>query len=83
MFTKTVFAFAMLILIVPWVTTTPLQSRSTTPLELVSIIELEEPCVRQGGLCLRVEDCEPDNLVQMKGILCPMQSHMGVECCYN
>ncbi|XP_038216515.1 uncharacterized protein LOC119835638 [Zerene cesonia] len=60
----------------------PTRKRSTTPLELVSVIELEEPCVRQGGLCLRIEDCQPGNLVQMRGVLCPKQRHLGVECCY-
>lgn len=49
---------------------------------LVSIIELEEPCVRQGGLCLRVEDCDPSNRLQMRVSLCPKQHHLGVECCY-
>ncbi|KPJ04423.1 hypothetical protein RR46_00448 [Papilio xuthus] len=43
---------------------------------------MEEPCVRQGGLCRRIEDCDQDNLVHMRGVLCPKQRHLGVECCY-
>ncbi|CAG4955472.1 uncharacterized protein LOC123705326 [Colias croceus] len=75
---KFVFMFALFML----AAATPTRKRSTTPVELVSVIELEEPCVRQGGLCLRIEDCQPGNLVQMRGVLCPNQRHLGVECCY-
>ncbi|CAH2034658.1 unnamed protein product, partial [Iphiclides podalirius] len=52
------------------------------PLELVNFIALEEPCVRQGGLCRLIEDCPQGNLVQMRGVLCPKHRHLGVECCY-
>ncbi|CAK1588620.1 unnamed protein product [Parnassius mnemosyne] len=59
----------------------PLQ-RSSAPLELINLIALEEPCIRQGGMCRMIEDCDEGNLVQMRGVLCPKQRHLGVECCY-
>ncbi|XP_050361081.1 uncharacterized protein LOC126780540 [Nymphalis io] len=82
MISKTVFAFAVLSVFVPMLAGTPLQTRATTQVERVSIIALEDACVRQGGMCVRIEDCQPGNLVQMRGSLCPLQRHRGVECCY-
>lgn len=38
--------------------------------------------MRQGGICVRIEDCEPENLVTMQVDLCPVQRHKGVSCCY-
>ncbi|XP_046977415.1 uncharacterized protein LOC124543292 [Vanessa cardui] len=82
MISKTVFALAVLSVLVPMLAATPLQARSSSPVELVSIIALEEACVRQGGICVRIDDCQPGNRVQMKSSLCPLQRHLGVECCY-
>nr|XP_026500818.1 uncharacterized protein LOC113404201 [Vanessa tameamea] len=82
MISKTVYAFAVLSVLVPMLAANPLQTRSTLPVEPVSIIALEEACVRQGGICVRIKDCLPGNRMQMKSSLCPLQRHLGVECCY-
>ncbi|XP_069364670.1 uncharacterized protein [Maniola hyperantus] len=62
----------------PW---QPLQSPST--LDTITIIELEEPCALQGGMCMRSEDCDPGNWVRIQADLCPTQKHLGIGCCYN
>ncbi|XP_059055373.1 uncharacterized protein LOC131849340 [Achroia grisella] len=86
MSSKTVFVFAMVLIMVA---TTPLQSRgpgfqgSRYNLTEVSVISLEESCVRQGGICMRVEDCAPENVVGVQVVLCPNQHHKGVVCCYS
>lgn len=50
---------------------------------LISAVhELEESCVRQGGLCVMKSDCPPENIVFLSGTLCPKQQHLGVTCCY-
>ncbi|CAG9782132.1 unnamed protein product [Diatraea saccharalis] len=64
----------------PVLTRSPYEGKYNTT--VVSVIALEEPCVRQGGMCLRVEDCDPTNVVRMQAVLCPKQRHLGVECCY-
>ncbi|XP_037299754.1 uncharacterized protein LOC119190829 [Manduca sexta] len=78
----------MLKLVVPFVfllvvsvQANPLQSRSSLK-DQHAIFELEEPCVRQGGLCQRIEDCDPANLVTAHALLCPKQLHLGAVCCY-
>ncbi|XP_014366370.1 U-scoloptoxin(19)-Sm1a-like [Papilio machaon] len=75
---RTVFFVTVLLLVT--VDAVPLER---APMELINFITMEEPCVRQGGLCRRIEDCDQDNLVHMRGVLCPKQRHLGVECCYN
>ncbi|KAF9804874.1 hypothetical protein SFRURICE_007777 [Spodoptera frugiperda] len=47
-----------------------------------TVHELEESCVRQGGLCVMKSDCPPENIVFLSGTLCPKQQHLGVTCCY-
>ncbi|CAH0578048.1 unnamed protein product [Chrysodeixis includens] len=68
---------SFLALLLVSVTSTPLVPRDT-----FEVINLEEPCVRQGGICVRNEDCEPNNLVTLHVDLCPVQRHKGVSCCY-
>ncbi|CAH4038452.1 unnamed protein product [Pieris brassicae] len=58
----------------------PAMKRASSPVQL---IELEEACVRQGGVCLPIQDCDPRDLSQFRGVLCPAQKHLGVECCYT
>lgn len=48
----------------------------------VQVIELEEPCVRQGGICVRIDDCDPQSSTPFLYELCPRQKHLGVMCCY-
>ncbi|CAH2103876.1 unnamed protein product [Euphydryas editha] len=47
-----------------------------------NIMVLQEDCVYQGGLCVPISECEPQNLVRtpLRGLLCNKQS--GLECCY-
>ena len=75
---KLVLTFVFLLFIA--VRPNPLQTGRS--LNDVGIYGLEEACVRQGGLCLRIEDCDPDNLVRVPVVLCPKQRHLGVTCCY-
>ncbi|NP_001157389.1 uncharacterized protein LOC114244542 [Bombyx mandarina] len=42
----------------------------------------EEDCIRQGGICVRTEECDPDNISTISQFLCPNQAHLGVACCY-
>ncbi|KAF9406443.1 hypothetical protein HW555_013188, partial [Spodoptera exigua] len=51
-------------------------------LQATTVHELEESCVRQGGLCVMKSDCPPENIVFLSGTLCPKQQHLGVTCCY-
>ncbi|KAF9419767.1 hypothetical protein HW555_003766 [Spodoptera exigua] len=48
-----------------------------------AVHELEESCVRQGGLCVMKSDCPPENIVFLSGTLCPKQQHLGVTCELN
>ncbi|XP_011548374.1 U-scoloptoxin(19)-Sm1a isoform X2 [Plutella xylostella] len=75
-------ALTVSVLLFAAVHSNPKGRRSTTPHDM-SIIELEEPCVRQGGICMRKEDCPKDYMVNVRAILCPQQHSLGVECCYN
>lgn len=54
----------------------------SNPLPFETVHELEDPCVRQGGLCVMKSDCPPENIVFLSGTLCPKQQHLGVTCCY-
>ncbi|CAH0703459.1 unnamed protein product [Spodoptera exigua] len=54
----------------------------SNPLPFETVHELEESCVRQGGLCVMKSDCPPENIVFLSGTLCPKQQHLGVTCCY-
>ncbi|KAM3968604.1 uncharacterized protein ACR2FA_012046 [Aphomia sociella] len=47
-----------------------------------SLTTLEEACVRQGGICMPIENCDPGNLVQLRGVLCSNSYHSVRECCY-
>ncbi|CAK1554850.1 unnamed protein product [Leptosia nina] len=76
------YKFVLFIALCMMVSANPTWKRSSSPLELITVIELEEACVRQGGICVRIEDCDPSNIVHMRGKLCPNQKHLGVECCY-
>ncbi|XP_045458309.1 uncharacterized protein LOC123668638 [Melitaea cinxia] len=77
MFSQKVLVFAVLIVLVSMVAANPLQR------DWANIMVLQEFCVLQGGVCLPVDDCEPQNLVrtQLRGLLCSKQS--GLECCYQ
>ncbi|CAG9558708.1 unnamed protein product [Danaus chrysippus] len=73
----------VLLVLVSFVLANPIKV-TPPPEELVSIFNLEEPCVHQGGLCLLVDDCESSNLVHLPPrLLCPKQAHLGVVCCYR
>ncbi|XP_041986886.1 uncharacterized protein LOC121738726 [Aricia agestis] len=76
--TKIMFALALMIALVA---STPMHIRPQIPPEF-TIVYLEAPCVQQGGICMHVDDCEPQKRVSIKG-LCPRQRHLGAECCYE
>ncbi|XP_046382483.1 U-scoloptoxin(19)-Tl1a [Ischnura elegans] len=42
----------------------------------------EPSCIRQGGLCIKKEEC-PDGHLHPTSGLCPEQAHLGVECCHG
>uniref|UniRef100_A0A2A4JVR2 Single domain-containing protein n=1 Tax=Heliothis virescens TaxID=7102 RepID=A0A2A4JVR2_HELVI len=71
-----VFAFFALLLVA--VRAIPL----TEPRLDIEVIALEEGCVRQGGICVHTDDCDPNNQVHKGDLLCPAQRHLGVTCCY-
>ncbi|XP_039764150.1 uncharacterized protein LOC120636653 [Pararge aegeria] len=84
MYPKAVFSFGVLFVIVPLVVGNPWVQRSqrspaiyTPPKSFI----LEEACVRQGGLCQPKNEC--GELAQSQVDLCPLQKHLGVECCYE
>ncbi|KOB70026.1 Cold-related protein [Operophtera brumata] len=45
---------------------TPLNTRPFLP-EEVTVIALEEPCVVQGGMCMRRDDCDPGDMMNASG----------------
>ncbi|XP_069700945.1 U-scoloptoxin(19)-Sm1a-like [Periplaneta americana] len=45
-------------------------------------VKLEEPCSREGGICLPADECPRGQLSLKKG-LCPLQQASGVECCHG
>ncbi|KAJ8737036.1 hypothetical protein PYW07_000307 [Mythimna separata] len=71
--------FALVALLLVAVRASPVQQKVEQQLQ---IIQLEEPCVLQGGLCARADDCDPENFPLLGANLCPKQRHLGVVCCY-
>ncbi|XP_066996593.1 U-scoloptoxin(19)-Sm1a [Anabrus simplex] len=55
---------------------------STTPAALAPVNTHEEPCLKEGGLCLLKELCPRGQLSEKQG-LCPEQQARGVECCHG
>lgn len=43
---------------------------------------LDRECAMVGGICVSVDDCDPEYLSTTKG-LCPSNKHNNVECCYR
>lgn len=46
------------------------------------MFKLDRECAMVGGICMSVDDCDPEYLSTTKG-LCPSNAHHGVECCYR
>ncbi|KAJ8737774.1 hypothetical protein PYW08_000369 [Mythimna loreyi] len=75
-----VVVFALFALLLVAVRASPVQHKDLK--EALEIIQLEEPCVLQGGLCVRSDDCDPENFPLLGADLCPKQRSKGVTCCY-
>lgn len=73
-----VVVFALFALLLVAVKASPVQQKNVD----LQIIQLEEPCVLQGGLCVRSDDCDPENFPLLGANLCPKQRKFGVTCCY-
>ncbi|KAJ0183927.1 hypothetical protein K1T71_000350 [Dendrolimus kikuchii] len=57
--------------------------RASPVVNKVAINQFEEGCIRQGGICIRLEECDPTNLVRIgETSLCPLQRNLGAVCCY-
>ncbi|KAG4075376.1 hypothetical protein HA402_003167 [Bradysia odoriphaga] len=48
----------------------------------IHVYPQERQCAMLGGMCVHKDDCEPTQLTSTKG-LCPNNSGLGVECCYQ
>lgn len=46
------------------------------------MFKLDKECAMVGGICMDVDDCDPEYLSTTKG-LCPTNSGHNVECCYR
>ncbi|XP_071444119.1 U-scoloptoxin(19)-Tl1a [Hetaerina americana] len=61
---------------------TIVESDPVRPRPLPSQYKNEPSCIRQGGLCIKKEECPAGQLHATSG-LCPTQAHLGVECCHG
>lgn len=46
------------------------------------MFKLDRECAMVGGICMNVDDCDPEYLSTTKG-LCPTNAVHNVECCYR
>lgn len=46
------------------------------------MFKLDRECAMVGGICMDVDDCDPEYLSTTTG-LCPSSSAYNVQCCYR